>query len=225
MIFKKQQLAKMLEMQLLMNNEINNDWLNLNWDFLRAAMVEGVEAIDYYGWKWWKKQDLDLEQLQIELVDIWHFYLSFYLKGSSGDIELTAKRIIEDINDSSVKFSYLNGVEYNLDQMSFLEKMDLFIAFSALKKTNLVLFFSICNDVELSFEKLYRGYICKNVLNIFRQKKGYKSGIYEKIWFGKEDNVWLLDAAESLDINSVLYVDLLFSKLEEIYNNVIESKL
>ena len=32
--------------------------------------------MDHYGWKWWKKQSPDTEQVKLELVDIWHFGLS-----------------------------------------------------------------------------------------------------------------------------------------------------
>ena len=42
----------------------------------QAFVIEGAEAIEHHGWKWWKKQDCDLPQLQMEIIDIWHFLLS-----------------------------------------------------------------------------------------------------------------------------------------------------
>lgn len=66
----------MLELQDGMNNKVNPDWVAANNNWYRAIQVEGVEAIEHHGWKWWKKQDCKLAQLQMELVDIWHFILS-----------------------------------------------------------------------------------------------------------------------------------------------------
>ncbi|RKG72059.1 dUTP diphosphatase, partial [Corallococcus sp. CA049B] len=43
---------------------------------MRAVLVETTEAMDHHGWKWWSKQTMNLEQLRIELIDIWHFALS-----------------------------------------------------------------------------------------------------------------------------------------------------
>lgn len=32
--------------------------------------TECAELMDHIGWKWWKKQEIDIEQAQIELIDI-----------------------------------------------------------------------------------------------------------------------------------------------------------
>ena len=50
------------------------------------------------------------------------------------------------------------------------------------------------------FNTLYRNYVGKNVLNLFRQENGYKDGTYKKIWNGEEDNEVL--ARLMLDMNS-----------------------
>ena len=39
-----------------------------------------VELLDHFGWKWWKLQPGDLDQVRLELVDIWHFGLSDLLR-------------------------------------------------------------------------------------------------------------------------------------------------
>ena len=51
---------------------------------LRAVAIEGAEAIEHHGWKWWKNRK-DLAQLQMELIDIWHFLLSELLLRNDGD--------------------------------------------------------------------------------------------------------------------------------------------
>jgi len=50
----------------------------------------------------------------------------------------------------------------------------------------------------LSFEQLFRSYVAKNVLNIFRQDHGYKDGSYRKLWAGREDNEHLMEVLASL---------------------------
>jgi len=53
----------MLTLQANMNAKVNPDWVNTAYPYLRAIVVEGAEAMEHHGWKWWKKQDCDLGQL------------------------------------------------------------------------------------------------------------------------------------------------------------------
>jgi hypothetical protein len=46
---------------------------------LLAAMTsECEEARNYTHWKWWKKyeKEIDRQQLKLELIDIWHFFIT-----------------------------------------------------------------------------------------------------------------------------------------------------
>jgi len=80
----KQQLANMLELQNDMNSKVHADWREQDFEWYRAIWVESAELLDHYGWKWWKKQTPDVDQIALELVDIWHFGLSLLLlKGHS----------------------------------------------------------------------------------------------------------------------------------------------
>src|SRR5688572_1007808 len=89
-------LRAMLDLQDSMNRKINPDWLTAGYPFLRAVLVEAVEGLDHYGWKWWKSQSPDLAQLRIELIDIWHFLLSEYLVRAHGDKAAAACALIQD---------------------------------------------------------------------------------------------------------------------------------
>ena len=66
----KQQLIIMLEMQDAMNTKVNPDWRSANNEWYRAIWVECAEMLDHYGWKWWKHQEPDLNQVKLELIDI-----------------------------------------------------------------------------------------------------------------------------------------------------------
>ena len=81
---KQQQLLTMLELQNDMNTKVHAQWQTQNFEWYRAIWVECAELLDHWGWKWWKKQNPDIGQIALELVDIWHFGLSIMLlKGDS----------------------------------------------------------------------------------------------------------------------------------------------
>ncbi len=79
----KQQIISMLELQDKMNSKVHANWRDQEFEWYRAIWVECAELLDHYGWKWWKKQTPDVDQIALELVDIWHFGLSLMLM--SGD--------------------------------------------------------------------------------------------------------------------------------------------
>ena len=53
----------MLKLQDAMNAKVNPQWLTAGYSFLRAIVIEGAEAMEHHGWKWWKAQQIDLPQL------------------------------------------------------------------------------------------------------------------------------------------------------------------
>ena len=70
----------MLEMQDAMNRKVDEDWLDKNREWYRAVWIECAELMDHYGgWKWWKASSPDIEQVVLEIVDIWHFGLSMQI--------------------------------------------------------------------------------------------------------------------------------------------------
>ena len=73
------------------------------------------------------------------------------------------------------------------------------------------------NASDLDFDRLYRLYVGKNVLNFFRQDHGYKNGSYQKMWAGREDNEHLAEVLEDLDITSETFADQVYDGLSERY--------
>lgn len=219
----EKQLATMLNMQNTMNKTINKDWAVQGWDYMRASALESAEAIEHHGWKWWKAQKLDLPQLQMELVDIWHFYLSRFLQVHAGD-EVKALADLKkeiSVNASSVKF---DEIEYKFEGLGILDKLDLLCGLACAKRMSVGLFFSLCKDVGLTVEYIYEQYVQKNTLNIFRQAKGYKEGTYHKEWFGEEDNVYLVQIAATLDSKDIEYAQNLWTGLENTYEKALAAK-
>ena len=181
---EKNQIVAMLDLQNRMNSKVNPEWVTQGWNFLRAARQELHEGIDHYGWKWWKKQEPNIEQAKIELVDVWHFIMSDVIVQAQGDLGVAA------------------DIAYNAQQKPGYSQEPLW-AFENLINATFIThpvtrnpavfgwFFDACRSLDLSEEELYTVYVGKNVLNIFRQDNGYKDGTYIKIWNGEEDNVHL----------------------------------
>lgn len=223
MTISESQLITMLELQDGMNSKVNPEWVAANNNWHRAIQVEGVEAIEHHGWKWWKKQDCDLAQLRMELVDIWHFMLSASIQAKFGTIALAKMEMMAELNlrQKSVQF---DNQYYVLTQLSLLDKLDLLVGLAAAKRASLALFESLLHDCDMEWNDLFKQYVGKNVLNVFRQDHGYKAGTYIKVWDGREDNEHLVEVLEIVDLESPDVRNELYSSLKARYLIVQEGK-
>lgn len=210
------QLSTMLSLQDGMNKKVNPDWLNAGYAYLRAAMIESVEGIEHHGWKWWKAQHKDLPQLQMELVDIWHFALSAIIIEFGGDIEKSAQTIAQQL-ESKRNTVMFDGVEYDFSAHDILDNLELMAGLCAAKRFDVPLFIKIVEQAEMDSDELYRQYVGKNVLNFFRQDHGYKAGTYIKIWNNQEDNEHLVEVLNVLDISLHDYSDQVYAGLKSRY--------
>ena len=195
-------MEKIYEM-LTLQNELNNDTNGPRWregvtkngkiiNWKRCITMETAELIDSFPWKHWKSIDAqpNYENVKIELVDIWHFVMSYLLQHNPLD---EAARMIDNLKDVTSDIKITQWQNDKVDE--YLDIFEELMALSLIKNDSEMLqeslieqFFKACDAVGLSFEELYRLYIGKNALNQFRQEHGYKEGSYQKIWNGKEDN-------------------------------------
>ena len=181
--------------------------------------------MEHINFKWWKKQTPNLGQAQIELVDIWHFLLSDFIK-TGQDIEVltsalsNAHEVYHDWKKwkwQGQEYSHLNGVEC--------------LVFSLITDGHdscyYTDFFALCISLNLSFSNLTWQYVAKNVLNIFRQDNGYKEGTYIKEWPSPlepnktlEDNVFLemfMNEAKKEAVPAGELFDFVYSRLVNNY--------
>lgn len=216
MTLTETQLDAMLRMQHEMNSKVIPDWVSARNNWHRAIQVEGVEAIEHHGWKWWKRQTCDLAQLRMELVDIWHFMLSAVLQNKHGNIALAKMEMLAELRlyQKSVQF---DNRYYALSQIGLLEKLDLLVGLAAARRTNLALFEALLADCAMNWQELYKQYVGKNVLNAFRQDHGYKAGTYNKLWDGREDNDHLVEILGMLDPDGTDVRDSLYQSLKARY--------
>lgn len=197
-------LQTMLELQDNMNKKVHADWQEQNFAWFRAAWIECGELVDHYGYKWWKKQTPDMAQVQLEVVDIWHFGLSMLLDGRS--YSSIAKAIEAELNQGCVE---------SLPVIDATEALACDLL--ARKQFSVVLFWQLLQACEMTFEQLYKQYVGKNVLNFFRQDHGYKDGSYIKVWQGKEDNEHLFEILTSLTGNEAAIADVVYQQLQNRY--------
>ncbi|MDX1490058.1 MAG: dUTP diphosphatase [Pseudohongiellaceae bacterium] len=211
-----EQAKTMLELQSKMNSKVATDWVAQRFPYLRAVTIEAAEAIEHHGWKWWKKQECDMPQLQMEIVDIWHFILSQLLLELDDNVDAAADSLMNSVqhSDDTLKF---DGNTYALNKLNLLEKLELLIGVSVANRIEIALFTQIMLDCDMNWTQLYQQYVSKNVLNFFRQDHGYKEGTYRKLWNSKEDNEHLVELMAELDPNNAEFASELYSKLSARY--------
>lgn len=200
-----QQLRVMLALQDRMNTRVHPQWRAQNFEFYRAVWVECAELMDHYGWKWWKKQSPDTEQVALELIDIWHFGLSILLQSGTSEEALVAQVTEQLVIDT--------------DEQDFRLDLEAFAAATlADRQFHVGAFARLMAGVQMDLDGLYRGYVGKNVLNFFRQDHGYQSGEYRKSWHdGREDNEHLVELVNSLDASLISFQDDLYRALKARY--------
>ncbi|HIP12394.1 MAG TPA: deoxyuridinetriphosphatase [Arcobacter sp.] len=221
-----------LEEMFLLQKELNDNTNGSNWElgvnkfgkeinWLRCIHMEVAELIESAPWKHWKNisADADLENIHIELVDIWHFLMSYILQETNVPkaVSLVNTHCIYeacDINNVDIKSLIVESEK--LSYIALAIQTNNMPAFSGVERF-IEQFFRTCKIAGLSFSELQKVYIGKNCLNKFRQDNGYKEGTYIKVWNGSEDNVAMLKAleeCENITFNEV------YNKLDEIYSKL-----
>jgi len=198
----------MLQMQHRMNTRVHPKWVHQHFEWYRAIWIECGELIDHYGYKWWKKQQPDMSQVQLEAIDIWHFGLSALF-----DEHSTASGIADAI---------LTELEQHSPSGLGVREATEALALDSLQTQgfSVPLFWDLMTAVELDFNQLYASYVGKNVLNFFRQDHGYQEGTYQKNWQGREDNEHLVELIASLDTAASDFADQVYTALEGRYQEL-----
>lgn len=216
----QEQVLAMLNLQHSMNTLVHAEWVKQSYPWYRAAWLESAELLDHVGWKWWKHQEADREQVILELVDIWHFALSDVLQASAADHPDSSTSHFESC--ARLIHQHLDS-HRKLDSGGDLNKLKAGIESFAgaclhTKRVDLATLLQLCDLASLEFDELYRKYIGKNVLNRFRQDHGYKDGSYIKIW-GElgEDNEVLATLVNSLDTRNADFKEQVYSGLSRYY--------
>lgn len=221
---KKNIFEIMVGMQHQFNKQVAEDYLDKEFNWNSAIIAESGELLESLGYKWWKRQEPDMENVKVEAIDLLHFIISkslqsFYNKQSKKDVFL--EKTIDDFhfcfqNDFNFIYkikayivSFLLG-KYDIENLiSRLVKVRTSVGrFQILK--------IIFDKLEMTNEDVYIAYITKNCLNKFRQDFGYKDGTYIKEWQGREDNIVAFELANKIGATENLFKEL-YDDLKKIY--------
>lgn len=171
MTIKEYDLIKeMLQMQKKLDEAIMEEYgLNeIDEENLRMAILDEVGELTHElkaNWCWWKKTQAPVDKQKVlgELVDIWHFVLSYQNHFNFGE---------------EARLSYLNEEELSNGMLKRLRTKK-----SNLSKvlTRLVIFESsiipvliaITEYLGFTIEQVYEAYCEKNKINYQRLKEGY----------------------------------------------------
>ena len=205
----------MARMQESYNREVHPDWRNQGYPFYRAVWVECAELLDHYGWKWWKHQRPDLEQVKLEIVDIWHFGMSDMLRAGTLTPAI-APRLLDPV---------LRPVAGAAGDPEALRAAIEALALETLGARRFVLdpFVAVLTALPLPFDELFRLYVGKNVLNSFRLAYGYRTGTYAKRWGDREDNEHLVELLGALAWDPEAVPEVLYAALDARYRELAAS--
>ena len=63
---RRDAIKNMLIMQSRMNEKVHECGLEQEFEWYRAVWIECAELMDHLGYKWWKKQTVDSQQVRLE---------------------------------------------------------------------------------------------------------------------------------------------------------------
>ena len=198
-------LHTMADMQEQHNVLVHPQWREQGFEFYRAMWVECAEMLDHFGWKWWKQQTPDIDQVKLELVDIWHFALSELMRERAIDPAVAEQLATVSVDKATDPESFRLAIE------------TLAAACLSTRSIDLSAFCAAMAALPMDYAELYALYIGKNMLNRFRQNNGYKSGEYRKLWQGREDNEHLIELLDELSDVPEQLPERLYAGLEARY--------
>ena len=171
MTSKEHELIKeMLQMQAKLDESIMNEYgLNeIDEENLRMAILDEVGELTHelkWNWCWWKKTQAPVDDKKVlgELVDVWHFVLSYQNHFNDGENGLLNALIFEGNSDNILNLLMTNKYKLSetLTDLATLNihKMERLIAIS--------------EYLGFTVEQVYKAYCGKNKINYQRLKEGY----------------------------------------------------
>jgi deoxyuridine triphosphatase domain protein len=216
----RRKIKEMFELQCQLNEELVPDWLEHQLRFENAIIVEVAELIDCLGYKWWKYQEVDTANARVEIVDIWHFVMSYVLR----EDVLDPNSLPEYIEKFSIISAQLYNHPYHTNIDHWVPVM--YCARQLVREVEskdsvvgvLEKYFSILEAAGMTIDSLYSRYIIKNALNKVRMMNGYQDGTYIKDWKGMEDN----HVATEMLFHDTPDYDTCVQKLNDYYNTQVK---
>lgn len=171
MTSKEYELIKeMLQMQEKLDKAIMDEYklTMLNEENLRMAILDEVGELTHElkgNWCWWKKTQAPVDKQKVldELVDVWHFVLSWQNHFKDGEEGMINARAV--VRNSKRILDLLKTKEYTLSgELVYL------VIWGIFKVERLI---AITEYIGFTIEDVYKTYCGKNKINYQRLKEGY----------------------------------------------------
>ena len=197
----KKKVANIIDLQSSFNTQVNPQWVQKEYQWSTAILVEATELITSLKWKWWKQEQDDIANAKMEVVDILHFIISDCLTTlndtPSGRKQLTnflvdhldcytGNAVYDDFECGSAQYIELvkHFIGYYMSVRGYGSSVETYSPSALIRAYCNFLVKPLFSDTE----ELLNLYFAKNVLNKLRQAHGYRTGTYIKMWGDKEDN-------------------------------------
>lgn len=163
-------IKEMLQMQAKLDEAIMKEYglTEIDKKNLGFAILDEVGELTHElkgDWCWWKKSQapVDEEKVLGELVDIWHFVLSYQNHFDSGEEELRAE---EQMIDNAITYFceikvFKTGIIYLLADLT------------SINSNKLERLIAITEYLGFTIEDVYKDYCNKNKVNYQRLESGY----------------------------------------------------
>ncbi len=161
----KGKLREMLTMQKALNEDILKEFGedSMTEEKLELAIIDELGELTHEckgAWCWWKKTQppVDRKRVLEELVDVWHFVMTWELYQSDNNIDF----INEEYGYYIIRFGM--GITGTLGEFigavaSHFEKLDALL--------------DLTEMLDFTFDEVYQEYLNKNKINYERLKNGY----------------------------------------------------
>ena len=163
-------ITEMLQMQEKLDESIMKEYGSneIDEENLRMAILDEVGELTHElkgDWCWWKKTQpqVDEEKVLVELVDIWHFVLSYQNHFNGGENGILNILMFNRNSDNILYLLIAN--EYKLS-----ETLTDLATWNIHKMERLV---AISEYLGFTIEQVYEAYCNKNKINYQRLKEGY----------------------------------------------------
>lgn len=163
-------IKEMLHMQAKLDEAIMKEYglKEIDEEKLRMAILDEVGELTHElkgDWCWWKKTQAPVDRKKVlgELVDIWHFVLSWQNHFKDGEEGMINARAV--VRNSKRILNLIKTKEYRLSE----ELSDL-VAWELCKLERLI---AITEYLGFTIEQVYEAYCDKNKINYQRLKEGY----------------------------------------------------
>lgn len=163
-------IKEMLQMQAKLDEAIMKEYglTCIDEEKLRFAIIDEVGELTHElkgNWCWWKKTQVPVDDNKVlgELVDIWHFVLSWQNHFKDGEEGMINARAV--VRNSKRILDLLKTKEYTLSgELVYL------VIWGIFKVERLI---AITEYIGFTIEDVYKTYCGKNKINYQRLKEGY----------------------------------------------------